>query len=401
MMDLQRYVQFLPVLLASAGSLVFALIYYLRASRAVAGNRGGLEWIREYGRPGFHFSREALTCHSFDPLGGFGVGVFALVSALGYALLLSKLRTGAWLTGFFSLYTLCSVVLAVASALAMWVLLQHLFDDGMISACGAVLFAATLGGRNTTALLAISLLFLVRWFLTAPEEALFPRELLYYAACVFLILAVVTEPGLLWLAFFYALLHMGRCIRRFACNRRGGQLALALILALAGWALAAVLLVFAQYALTYIFVGSLPGFAPFTDAFYRYAAAIGRWMLRSLLHRPMRSYALPAMINAPVFFVGLAGLVMALVCAVRRHEPHCLLALCVTGALALCWALTGSYALTPGLILAIACLWQVFTASGKKAPVVLFTVLGVGYSIVFCLAAAFLPLSADLVSRLA
>lgn len=400
-MDLQRYIQFLPVVLGSAAFFVFALIYYLCASRAVAGNRGGLEWIREYGRPGFRFSRDALTSHSFDALGGFGVGVFALVFALGYALLLSKVRTGTWLTGFFSLYTLCSVALAVASALAMWVLLQHLFDDGTLSACGAVLFAVTLGGRNTTALLAISLLFLVRWFLTSPEEPLFPRELLYYAACVFLILAVATEPGLLWLAAFYALLHLARCIGRFSTRRRGGELALALVLALVGWVLAAALLVFAQYALTYVLLGSLPGFAPFTDTFYRYAAAIGRWMVRSLVRRPMRSHALAAMLNAPVFFVGLAGLVMALVCAVRRHEPRCLLALCITGALALCWILTGSYALTPGLILAIACLWQVFAASGKKAPVVLFTVLGAAYSIVFCLAAAFLPLSAELVSRLA
>ena len=392
-----QYLPFLPVVGGALFFALFGILYYLYSRKAIASNRGGLAWIRRYGKSGFSFELHALTSYHKDWLCVFGAEVFSLLLSVVYGLILSRYETGSWFDGFFLPTTLLRIPITLGGTAAAYFLLQDLFDDNLLSTCGALLFtAARLRQHSVHCLLLAALVFLFRYLLTDEKAPLFPRELLYWASVVLLCLAAFLSGRLLWLGIPWAAVHLYLCIRKGLAAGSPGKALAGIGLGLVWWLLGLLLLGTAR---TLFFYGKSLS-ALFTGPFL---FTVLRGVLHSMvapLPALLRSRLLPAMIDAPLFFLGLLGLLRSLKGVRERHDPRGLFILCVNGALLLLWALFGVYALLPGLILSVGFVWDCFTQSRKKTPVILCAALFILYYVCLHTAGYLIPLTDAILERI-
>lgn len=399
---LSYYLQYLPILIAAAVFAVVGALCFVFSQRALEHSRKSLSWIKRHGKKGYPFARNAFPDQKADWLGVFGVGVFALVTAmLCTALRAHELDGVGWLSGLFAFHSLVAIMLSVAGTVAMYYLLQRLFGSTLVSACGSLLLASSYVGAHTAGmLLALSLLLFVLWLTAKQESGVFPAELLYYAAVLLLALTIALRPQLLPVVLLYAGLHLYKHIFRLRHDRMtGGAFALAIVLALVVWVLGAAAFVVGRIVFYYGFAFDIVRerflAAPLTTV----CKVFGRGM--QLAVRPLlRSRALHPLMDAPLTALGGFGVISALLLYLRRKDPRATLTLLVVGTLVLSWLLSGESVLFVGLTLSAALLFSNFARGGKKAPVVCVTVLGIGYYLAMYFFAHHLPMVVGILERL-
>lgn len=392
-----RYQSFLPIIGGTLFFALFGLLFYLHSRKAMASNRGGLAWIRSYGKPGFSFELQALTSYHKDWLCVFGAGVFSLLVSILYGLFRSRYETGSWFDSNALSEALRRIPLALGGTVAAYFLLQDLFDDNLLSTCGALLFtAARLRQHSIHCLLLAALVFLLRYLLTDEEAPLFPRELLYWASVVLVCLAAFYSGRLLWLGLPWAGIHIYLCIRKSLAAGTPGKALAGIGLGLVWWLLGLLLLGMTKGL--FFYGRSLPALLT-TPFLFKILRGILHSMIAPL-PAPARSRLLPAMIDAPLFVLGLLGLLRSLKGVQERHDPRGLFILCVNGALLLLWLLFGIYALLPGLLLSVGFVWDSFTQSRKKAPVTGCAVLFILYYVCLLTAGYLIPLTDAILERI-
>lgn len=413
------YVRFLPALVSAAVFLAVGLLCFCLSQRALEHSRKELSWIKRHGAGGYAFDRRAFPGVKADWLGVFAVAVFALVTSM-YCVVVHSLYLGgggirdqiaarsplvlgfSWLGKLFTARALASIAVSVCGAVAMYLLLQRLCGSTMISACGALLSAASFVGKHTAgALLTVSLLLLV-WWLNAPRK---PRwsayELLYYAACLALTAAIAIAPSLLVFALLYVGFYLHRylfALRRDECSL--GTLILCFALSLLVWAL--MLVVFAALRIFLSCGLSVRGFLALRRRFsvlrlFKLALGSG---VRAAFRPLLRSRILVPALDAPLLGIGGFGAVSALLLLLRRKDARSKFVLPVLGAALLAWVLSDASVLSVPLTLCAALLFHNYLRGGRKLPVILLTVSGVLFYLVFYFLAHYLPLDASLLARL-
>ena len=394
------YLQFLPVLAAALIFLVIGAVCFAGSQRAFEHSRKNLSWIKRHGAGGYPFARNAFPNRSADWLGVFGAAVFSLVVSMVYYALRSLADGANWLSGLFSAWSLISVVVNVAGVVALYFLLQRLFGSTLISASGSLLFAASFVGAHTAAsLLAIALLMLVLW-LNARQERLFPAELLYYAALLFLAAAISLRAQLLPFVLLFAGLHLYKHIFYLREDMETpGMFALAIGLGILCWLLGVCAFIFCRVLLYYGFTfGFLQDYV-FPD----FVGAAGK-LLRSALHSltaPLtRGRVLLPMLDAPLLGLGGFGLISALLLWLRRRDPRAVLVLMTAFFAVLVWLLSDCSVLSLAFSLSAGLLFSNYERGGKRAPVICVSILGILYYLVLIVLVFFIPLAGGIVSRL-
>ncbi len=394
------YLQYLPVLAAAALCLVVGAVCFAGSQRAFERSRKNLSWIKRHGAGGYPFARNAFPKRAADWLGVFAVAVFALVVSMVVSALRSYFAGVNWLSGLFSAASLGAIGIAVCAAIAVYFLLQLLFGSTLVSASGALLFAADYVGAHTAAaLLAIAVLLLVLW-LTAKQERLLPAELLYWAAALCYCAALSLRPQLLPFCLLFVGLHLYKHI--FYLRRdeeRPGIFALALVLALIVWVLGLALYLAGQ---VFVFFRLTPEFV--RSHFAGHPIFAVRLFLRSglyLVTKPLlRSRVLLPIMDAPLLGLGGFGAISALVLYLRRKDPRSILVLLVLFFAVVVWLLSDTSVLSLGLTLTAALLFSNYERGGKSYPVAIVATLGVIYYLALCLGARFIPMVAGILERL-
>lgn len=395
-----RYLQYLPVLLAAAGFLIVGAFAFVLSQRALERSPKSLAWIKRHGAGGYPFAREAFPDKAADWLCVFGVAVFALVVSMVFIALRVHAAGTGWLSGLFSANSLFAVAVDILGAICMYFLLQRLFGSTAVSACGSLLFAASFVGAHTAgALLAVSLLLLFLW-LTAAQERLFPAELLYWAACLVYCVTLSLRPQLLPVAALYLGLHLYKHIDRVRRDEQSvGALIGALGLGLLIWAIGALGYVVARLGFFYGFSAEMLRSQLFASPMTS-AARMLRALLRHTVQPFSRGRALLPLMDAPLLGLGGFGAIAALLLILRRKDPRGIFALLILAATVLVWLLSDESVLFVGLTLPCALLFSNFERGRKRAPIVLFTLLGVAYYIALYLATYLAPLSESIRIRL-
>lgn len=384
MHSIQYYMTYLPVLIGTAGFFALALMLWLTGKRALASSRGGLDWVREYQIRGIDFSYDRLTHYDRDKLCLFAAAVCSLVLSTAVILLRSHYETGSWFAEFYKLKTMCKLLVYAAGAVSVCWLLQDLFRNDILAVCGSILFAASFVGSHTAmALLVISLLLFLRWFVVPDDAPLMPRFLLLAASNLFLAMAASRMLGLTWVALGYLTLHIYKSIRRSGARRnRTWEI---IVMPIVG-----ILLWFLGYLISSLGVLAVVGLLT-PDNF---TATLTPQYLLHVIQRPFR---LPTMIftepiyrglliypltDAPLLMLGIFGFFVAVRTAIDRHEPYAVISVFLLLLLGIAWACTRQYCLLPGMILCGICLLRRFAAAEQNAPIIVYTVLGCIYYIV-------------------
>lgn len=379
---LQRYSEYLPILIGMAIFFVLALAYWLASRRALRNSQGGTAWVSEYRTSGFDFSEDRLTAPKHDWLCLFGVVVFTLIFSAVFLALRSHFETGSWVERLFRPKTLCKLVIYAAGAFAACRLLMDLFRDNTLAVCGGILASLTfVRSHAAMSLIVISALLFLRWFVSDDDAPLFPRILLLFAADVLLAVAASRTIGLAWIAGVYFILHIYKSIRRRNAGAPLWQLFVLPLLGLIVWAAA---FYAGRIGMMYLYgMISLRNVSKLLSVQY-----FGREMLR-LVYLPVsavrlgfsRSMLLYPLLDAPIVMLGFFGFFVSLRTAKDRHDSASLASALLLLALAAAWLLGRQYCLLPGVLLCSTCLLRRFTAADRKLPVIVYTALSAAYYI--------------------
>lgn len=394
-MNLRYYITYLPVLIGVAAFFVIALVLWLTGRRELANSRGGLDWVKTYRADSFDLTKERLTANGHDWLCLFAVAVVSVLLAAGVALLRSDYETGSWFAGFFTLKTACKLVFYAVGACTVCWFVQDLFHDDTLGVCGGILFAASFVGSHTSmSLLAVSLLLMLRWLAQEDDAPLLPRVLWMLAGIAVIAAAASRMLGLVWVAVGYFVLIVYKCIRRYnAVPSRLWEVFVIPVVSVLAWVVC--------YCVSVVGVLVVVGLADLTDvphllvssvvlrAMWR-AVSVPKLIVTGPVNKGLLMYALT---DAPLLLLGGFGFFTAIRTAKDRHDSSALLSVLVLLLLGLTWVFSREYCLLPGLVLCSICLLSRFTAAGKKAPVILFTVLACGYYIMLYVMAYLLRIS--------
>lgn len=382
-MFLQRYLDYLPILIAAVIFFAVALVLWLTGRRALASSHGGLDWVRDYRTSGFDFT--TLHRSRQDWLCLFAVVVFALIFSAGVIALNSEYALGIWVHRLYRPKNLCKLVLYAGGAFSVCWLLQMLFKDNTLALCGGILSALSFAGSRAAILVFfISLLLFVCWYAQDSKAPLFPGILLLLGSCVMLGVAASRLDGFAWIGVGYLILHLVKGIRRI--NDSDGALWEVILMPLCGILIFFISFVGAKLATVYTSGAvSLSGmFGVLTPNFV--LRMLKRLLLlpAEIVTRPIqRQLLLCALLDAPLLAGGFFGFFVALRTARDRHDASALLCVVLMAALAVAWIFSRQYVLVPGLVLCTVCLLRRFTAAEKKAPVIAYTALSCAYYIVF------------------
>lgn len=397
---LDKYMNYWPILAASLAFLILGFWWRFSAARAMELAQKPLSWVKNYRSGGFPFRRELLGS---PKLRWWAFLLALLIGALciaGRIVNLGMIYGGR--PGFLlpSRYALFLALVWTVGAGAVYCLLVTLFDSLWIALPGTLLFAASAAqGHTEGCMLAVSLLFLLLWL--RAEKPGFPAELLYLCALLPLAPILALRPALIWLIPCFPLVHWYKLnAQRRARSLSGGKLLLSLLAALLVWALvcvsAAVLAGFLQNGLRLreLQVILHPNLV---------LAAVKRLFFQireSMLAVPTRGMLVDLFVDAPLFGFGLWGCCSAWVLGWKRRDARGVFALAVLVVLLLSWLLTGSYALSLGLLLTAACVLRDAHLGKKRWPVIVLTAAGVAWYAVIQIAAWYVPLTLGLVERL-
>lgn len=378
---IQKYSAYLPILIGAAAFFVLALVFWLASRRALKNSMGGTNWVSEYRTSGFDFTHERLTKQRHDWLCLFGVVVFTLIFSAAVCVMRSNFEAGSWMQRFFRVKTACSLVIYAAGSFCVCWLLMDMLRDNTLAVCGGILSALSFVGSHTAMSLAmISLLLLLRWFVTDDDAPMFPNLLLLLASDVLLALAVSRLNGLLWLLLGYLAVYLIKGLRR-AGERKGKRWELVVIPIIC-----AVLFAVSFYAakIAGLVAAGAVRLSKIGDVLppvtmLRLIRRLFLSPLASAVAPLQRSLLLYPLLDAPILMLGIFGVLVCVRTASDRHEPAALASVLLMAALTLAWLLGRQYCLLPGLLLCSMCLLRRFTAADRKAPVVVYTVLSAAY----------------------
>lgn len=389
-----------PVLAASLLFLLLGLFWHLRSARAMELSPKPISWVRNYRSPGNSYRRELLG----SPRPAWFL-LLGLCAGLALLALFQVVRTSmvAYAAPFTLLrlrYGVFSCLLYFLGALAVFFLLELLFDSGYTALLGALLFAASpVRGHGECCLLAMLLLLLLLWL--RAEKPSLPAELLYFGACLMMAPILALRPALVWLLPLLLCFHWYKLLRqRREGQLSGGGLALRLLLALLVWALTFLL---AVLLLRFLNLGfQLRAFRALLrpELLLASARSLLQQLLVSFLKLPTRGMTLNLFLDAPLLGFGFWGCFAAWTMARARRSVRGSFPLIILGALLGLWLLTGRYALNLGLILSCGCILKNTDLGKRRALGLVMVLLGLCWYIAIQFAAWSLPLPAGLLERL-
>lgn len=378
-MFFQKYLEYLPIFIAAVFFFAVALVLWLTGRRALAGSRGGLDWVKDYRTSGFDFS--VLRRRKQDWLCLFAVAVFAMIFSAAVISLHSEYETGVWVRLLYRPKNLCKLALYAAGAVSVCWLLQDLFRDNTLALCGGILSALSfVGSRTATLVFAISLMLFVEWFILDEKKRLFPGALLLLGSDLMLGVAASRILGFAWVGVAFLAVHIYKTVHRMHAEQdRTWEL---FVMPVCGAVVFAIGFVAAKTGALYT-----SGAVALSDLPSKVTPAYVLRMLQRLLTLPRMIFTAPLqrqtllhlLLDAPLLMAGIFGFFVACRTAHDRHDPSSLICAAVTLVLGLAWILTRQYILNIGFVLCTVCLLRRFTAAEKKAPVIVYTVLSCLY----------------------
>ena len=395
-----KYLAYWPVLAGGLCFLLAGLWLWLVSERAMERSPKALSWVRDYRKPGFPLRAEVLSPEPLRPLLLALVLVFSLLAAALYILMEGKSIYGVWTFEVFTLIRFLQLILSVIGAGAMYLLLWLLFGGWFPALLGALLFAASpVYGHAAASLLTCSLLLLILFL--RKEKPGYPAELLYLGALVLFLLAAGAAPVLLCL---FPLLIAAHLWRIFAFFREGalspGRLVLLLIPALLCWAVFFLLVC----AVRRLILFQLPiGFLPKLLEPRRLSRACTSFLDSisfTLFPRLGRNLLLFPLLDAPLFGLGLWGVLSAGGMALKRKNVRGTVCLIILAALTVLWLFSARYLLMLGFCLTAGCMLKNSELGGKKVLPGVIVLAGLLYDLAIVLAAALRAIPTPLIVRL-
>ncbi len=399
-MEIQKYMSYLQPIAGGVLFLALALWVLLSGERAMERSRKPLGWMSAYRRPGFPLGQQMLAARGPGWLLPVLAALAGICFALIYRLLLSQIVLDSWLVLVKTRYTLFTLVFAALGGVAVCLLLQQLFDDRTVTVLGTLLFCGSpLGWHMAGCLLAAALWLLLRYLLC--ENAGLKAELWYFAAALLLALAIAVEPVCAVMGLLLVAAHWYRHGWMLGNNRqRFGGFCLAMGLSLLVWILCAVgAALLRQFMLGGFRLSMLRRFASLRGL--RLAGGELLRTFKTTLLAPLGlGRLLPPLMDAPLAMLGLAGAVSALRMVLRRRNPRGVLALAVLCVSGLCWVLGGRWIMGPGLVLCAGCLLSNGQIGRRRAPAIVYTVLGVLFDLGLYLAQWYVTANPGILERL-
>lgn len=397
---IKKYLEYWPIIAASALFLVLGLWWRLSASAAMERAPKPIGWVKNYRSGAFPFRRELL---------GKGKPVWwalLLVLVLGAAFAAARLFNSALIYQIpkkeycLSTYGVTRVLLHTLGAGAACCLLYALFNSTWVALPGALLFAASAArGHTECCFLALSLLFLLL-YLRAEKPGL-PAELLYCCAVLTIAPMIALRANLVWLIPFYPIVHWYKLIfQRRAQRLSGGGLILSLLLAFVSWLLTALLAALLyRFLMLGLHLNNLGSYFQPKRVLYS-ARLLFRSMKRDLFTVPTPGMTIDLMVDAPLFGLGFWGCGSAWTMARKRRDARGVFALTVLALLLIVWLVSGRYVLSLGLTLSAACILRDADLGKKRGLSVLLPVLGMLWYIGIQIAGWYIPLTKGLLERL-
>ena len=397
---LDKYLPYWPVLAGALLFLILGLLLHRVAAAAMERSPKDPDWVRNYRSGGFPFRKKLLPAP--EP----GWLAFAAVLLVAALLAAGRLACGGMIflhrpeLFFRTRYGLYSILLWTAGGVCVYWLLNLLFDSVYVGFLGGLLFAASPAeGHGEASMLALSALLLLLYLRT--ETPGFRAELLYLAALLVLAPAVALRHPLILLLPCYLAAHWYKLrfhLRKgeLSGGRLAGMLALALLVWLLAFVLAAVLRRWLMFGFRTRELINLMNFKRL-----RYACLeLLRNLFQGLLVRPTRGMTLNLMLDAPLFGLGFWGIFAAWTMGVRRRSVRGLYPLLILAVLALVWLISSRYALSLGLVLTAGCVLKNAELGKRKHLALAFVVLSICWYIAIQIAAWSAPLPAGILERL-
>ena len=397
---LDKYLNYWPVL---AGTLVFfvlAWVLYLRGERAMERSAKDVSWIRAYRKEGWPMRAEVLAFRPRHWLIFAGLGLFGAAASVGYRVLSGEIFLQDTAALLLTRYTVFAALVSAFGAVAAGLLLQMLFDDTLVLVMGSLLLSASsLCSHPALCLLTGAVWLLVCYLRTEAPEL--KQELLYYGSVLLLALTLSIQPQNFWLILVWIGLHVYKNAWLLHHNRQTagllwGKLGLAALV----WAVSVVALLAWRYAMLQNFSARMLLRVLKPTVLLRALSTTARMALAGFVQPLMRSRLLYPMMDAPLFGLGVFGAASALRMVAKRRNVRGVVALAALCVLALAWILNAKYLVTLGFVLTGACLLKNCRIGRCGRSALLVSLAGLVWYVALYLAAAYLPLAAELIIRL-
>lgn len=400
MLPFKKYLLFWPVLAAGALFLLLGMVLFLISETAMERAPKDADWVRRYRKPGFSCRRALLPAGKASLPALILLPIFAVAFRLAIRLNTIYYMTRRFAVPELSTYYIVLILLSAIGAVAVYFSLNLLYDSPFAAFWGAMLFAGSpLMSHGVVSLLACVFL-LILLYLRADRPG-FPTELLYLSAALLFGLVISVCPPAVWLGPVLVIVHLYKLIWQV----RQGKLTvfgtvLALCVAAVCWLIFAVVSTAARF-----FV--LSGFSTallrqlIKPIWFRFAC---KQMLfdtrRFLFTMPRPGLLVNPLVDAPLFGLGLWGVVSAACMIGKRRSVRGWIALIAFAAVSLTWLLSARYLLPLGLAITVGAMLKNADLGGKKLSAALIVGTGLIYDCAILAATWALPLYIDLVCRI-